>query len=155
MSVVRRVFTIALTLICIAGCADDSPVRATYVPSDCPPCQEAQMAETDTGTQSVEVSSQKPVSTAETESQVMSEKPDEAEEVASEKSEPKPRGERININTARELRLIELPGVGPALAGRIVAYRKKRSFDEPHELKRVRGIGPAKFAKIEPLITVE
>jgi competence protein ComEA len=63
--------------------------------------------------------------------------------------------DRININTASEVQLMALPGVGPALAGRIMAYRQKRSFKSPGELRRVRGIGPAKFSKLQSMITVD
>jgi hypothetical protein len=46
----------------------------------------------------------------------------------------------VNPNTATEDELRQLPGVGPALAARIVAGRP---FTGPDDLRRVPGIGPA------------
>lgn len=60
----------------------------------------------------------------------------------------------ININTAPAETLILLPGVGPALAARIIEYREKRKFTQPTHLRRVKGIGPAKFKKIKDYIVV-
>ncbi len=61
----------------------------------------------------------------------------------------------ININEADADELMELPGVGPALAERIVEYRRHRSFEEPEQLTRVEGIGPATFDEIASEVTVE
>ncbi|CAN5576517.1 hypothetical protein BH24ACT4_BH24ACT4_16040 [soil metagenome] len=61
----------------------------------------------------------------------------------------------ININTADEAALDELPGVGPAIAGAIVTYRTENgAFSSFDELLDVRGIGEAKLADITPLATV-
>lgn len=147
MSVAQHFITVVAFLVCTAGCADDNPVRATYVPADCPPCAASgDMAEADAEPTVIEITPEEVDPTGEGAA---------SEETAPEEPESVEAGERININTAGELALIELPGVGPALAGRIVAYREKRTFKAPDELRRVRGIGPAKFAKIEPLITVD
>ncbi len=57
---------------------------------------------------------------------------------------------RVGLNTAseRELDLL-LPGVGPVLAGRIVAARPFTSVDD---LLGVSGIGPATLEKLRPYI---
>lgn len=61
----------------------------------------------------------------------------------------------ININTASSAVLDQLPGIGPALAGRIIDYRKKNGpFQTVEEITKVSGIGPALLAKIKDRITV-
>jgi len=61
----------------------------------------------------------------------------------------------INLNTATAEQLQELPGVGPVLARRIVAYRDQHGgFRSVDELREVTGIGDAIFAEIQPLVTV-
>jgi len=62
-------------------------------------------------------------------------------------------GEQVALNTATEADLQRLPGVGPAMAGRILAYRKTAGrFEKVEDLMQVTGIGPKKFAKIAPLV---
>ena len=64
--------------------------------------------------------------------------------------------QRININTAPVERLKELPGIGDALAKRIVEYREEQGpFDSVVELMEVKGIGEKTFQGIQDLITVE
>lgn len=63
---------------------------------------------------------------------------------------------RININTAPPSELERLPGIGPVLAARIVAYREKWGpFQAIEDIMEVSGIGPAKFANMRHLIKVE
>lgn len=51
---------------------------------------------------------------------------------------------RVNINTASSAQLEELPGVGPVLAERIVAYREQHGpFASVTALGAVTGFGPA------------
>lgn len=51
---------------------------------------------------------------------------------------------RVNINTANSSQLEELPGVGPVLADRIVAYRDQHGpFASVTALEAVTGFGPA------------
>jgi len=47
----------------------------------------------------------------------------------------------INLNTAEIGVLALLPGIGPAKAAQIAAYRKRRPFRTVDELVRIRGIG--------------
>jgi competence protein ComEA len=57
----------------------------------------------------------------------------------------------ININLASVVELEQLPGVGPATAKAIVAYREKNgAFLKVEDLLKVRGIGPAKLSEILP-----
>lgn len=63
--------------------------------------------------------------------------------------------EIININTATTQQLETLPGIGPALAQRIVDYRAEHGdFSAPEELINVKGIGESKLLDILDLITV-
>jgi competence protein ComEA len=61
----------------------------------------------------------------------------------------------IDLNTADEAALDELPGVGPAIAAAIVAFREENGgFASVDDLLDVRGIGEAKLEEIRPLVTV-
>lgn len=61
------------------------------------------------------------------------------------------RDRRLDLNRASLAELDGLPGIGPALAGRIVADRPYRSVEE---LDRVRGIGAATLARLRPRVRV-
>ncbi|MGI5921462.1 MAG: helix-hairpin-helix domain-containing protein [Syntrophomonadaceae bacterium] len=63
---------------------------------------------------------------------------------------------RVNINTAPASELDDkLPGIGPTLAERIVAYRTSNGpFTSAEDLKNVNGIGDSRFAQIKDLIVV-
>lgn len=60
---------------------------------------------------------------------------------------------KVNINTADEQELDCLPGIGPAMAKRIVEYRETNgAFQAPEDIKNVKGIGDAKFEKMKDMI---
>ncbi len=62
-------------------------------------------------------------------------------------------GEQVALNTATEEQLERLPGVGPGMAGRILAYRQQAGgFGKIEDLMQVTGIGPKKYAKIAPCV---
>ena len=64
-----------------------------------------------------------------------------------------PQQEKININTAGAAELDKLPGVGPALAGRIIEYRNANGlFKDGEELKKVKGLGESKYEKLKDKI---
>ncbi|HID40495.1 MAG TPA: helix-hairpin-helix domain-containing protein [Calditrichaeota bacterium] len=70
-----------------------------------------------------------------------------------EKKKDAPYPIRININTANEKELVQLPGVGSVTAKRIIEYRKKNGpFRSIKEIVNVKRIGPKTLKKIEPYI---
>ncbi len=71
------------------------------------------------------------------------------------RAEPGSLGAPVNINTADATALDKLPGIGPALAGRIVAYREEYGpFQSVDDLDAVSGISPRMVDELRPLITV-
>jgi len=63
--------------------------------------------------------------------------------------------EPLDVNRADVTQLARLPGVGAALAQRIVEERERRGrFESPEALRYVLGMGPKKLAAIRRFITV-
>lgn len=61
----------------------------------------------------------------------------------------------ININTASQAELESLPGIGPVLAQRIIAFRQKHGdFDTIEDVKEVYGVTAETFEMIEDFISV-
>ena len=64
-------------------------------------------------------------------------------------------GALVNLNTATEAQLEELPGVGPSYASSIIDYREKNGgFKSVIDLKNVKGIGEKRFEDLKDLVTV-
>lgn len=62
---------------------------------------------------------------------------------------------KVDINLADAALLETLPGVGPAIAGRIIEYREMNgAFETIEEIQAVKGIGSATFEGIKDLIAV-
>lgn len=64
-------------------------------------------------------------------------------------------GPRIDVNSASEEELVTLPGIGPALARRIIERRRARGpFQVQADLLEVRGIGRRTLARISDQIRI-
>jgi len=62
----------------------------------------------------------------------------------------------INLNTATAEQLQTLPGIGPAMAAKILAYRQEaKGFKTIDDLDNVPGVGEKKLEKLRPLVTVK
>jgi competence ComEA-like helix-hairpin-helix protein len=59
----------------------------------------------------------------------------------------------VNLNTATQEELETLPGVGPVLAGRIIAARANKPFTSLADLDQVPGIGPKMLEKLGDRVT--
>ena len=62
---------------------------------------------------------------------------------------------RLDLNAADEKALEDLPGVGPVLAGRILAWRESKGpFTSVDQLREVSGIGESIFGRLRDEVTV-
>ncbi len=60
---------------------------------------------------------------------------------------------QVDVNSAGWPELSQLPGIGEALARRIVESREQQGpFADHQELRRVRGIGPRTLERISPFL---
>jgi competence ComEA-like helix-hairpin-helix protein len=76
--------------------------------------------------------------------------------VSEEPAQPEVEPTRLDLNMADAEALTSLPGIGPTLAERVVAYRSEHGpFASINDLKRVRGIGAAQVNRLGELVTVE
>lgn len=67
----------------------------------------------------------------------------------------KQKPELVNINSATQAELKELPGIGKAIAGRIIRHREKHGrFRKVEELLVIRGISRRKFEELRLLVTI-
>jgi competence ComEA-like helix-hairpin-helix protein len=61
----------------------------------------------------------------------------------------------VNINTATLAQLKKLPGIGKAIAGRIIRHREKHGrFRKVEELLVIRGISRRRFEELRLLVTI-
>ena len=62
---------------------------------------------------------------------------------------------KININTATEAQLCDIPGIGATRAAAIAAYRQEHgNFTSIEEIMRVNGIKEGTYEKMKDSITV-
>ncbi|MFC1996849.1 helix-hairpin-helix domain-containing protein [Chloroflexota bacterium] len=66
-----------------------------------------------------------------------------------------PLSQLININTADQMALETLTGIGPVTAEKIITFREENGpFSSIEEIQKVSGIGPVTFENIKDFITV-
>lgn len=76
-------------------------------------------------------------------------------EAGSQSSIVQPPAARVDLNIATQAELESLPGIGPATATKILAYRAEHGpFATIEEIQNVSGIGPATFERLRDLIVV-
>lgn len=62
----------------------------------------------------------------------------------------------VNLNTSSAAQLEILPGIGPAMSARIIAYRQENGgFKSVDDLDNVKGIGEKRLEKLRPLVLVK
>lgn len=59
---------------------------------------------------------------------------------------------QIDINQADESQLIQVPGIGPKTAQKIIKYRESNTFRSIEDLKKIEGIGDKKFEQLKDFI---
>ncbi len=64
-----------------------------------------------------------------------------------------PRRGSVNVNRASKTQLESIPGIGPAMAERIIEARARKQFTCVEDLLDVRGIGEKKLEKMRPFVT--
>lgn len=71
-------------------------------------------------------------------------------------SDPTAAAGPVQLNSATEAQLIQLPGIGPKTAARILNYRQEHgAFKTLADLGQVPGIGPRILEQLRPLVVVE
>lgn len=60
----------------------------------------------------------------------------------------------VNVNTADAAQLMLLPGIGEVTAHRIIETRSAAPYASVDDLLQVKGIGPAKLARIRPHVVL-
>lgn len=67
----------------------------------------------------------------------------------------KPPAKPLDLNTATEAQLEQLPGIGPSTAQEIIRFREKSGpFRRVEDLLAIRGISKKRLEKLRPYVTV-
>lgn len=81
--------------------------------------------------------------------------PADAAPVVAQEQAPAPQ-EPVDLNSATSEELQKVPGIGPTLAARIVAFREENGpFEKVDDLLNVQGIGTTSLERIRPHVTVK
>ena len=118
------------------------PARKIYLPADCP-SPESRVVFTKPDTQATKKTKPTHQHTNSASKQPTQQKPLHSNSTT-----------KVPLNTATQAQLETLPGIGPALAKRILERRAKRPFKRLAQLRYVKGIGPAKYKKIKPFVVL-
>ncbi len=79
-----------------------------------------------------------------------------SEEMPASKAESVQGRQKLNLNRASAEELMQLPGIGPAKAEQIIAYRQEKGdFKQIEDIMNIQGIKSAAFEKIKDDIYVE
>lgn len=78
--------------------------------------------------------------------------PDSIEQTIPAPTKQQPPSSRVDINRASAAQLESIPGVGPAIAKRIIESRSRRRFTSSEDLLDVKGIGKKKLDRMRPYI---
>jgi competence protein ComEA len=66
-----------------------------------------------------------------------------------------PAAKLVDLNLAGEAELLELPGIGPARARAILAFRNEHGgFSSVSQLLHIKGFGRAMLRRLRPLLTL-
>ena len=130
---------LALTL----ACQPPVPTRQIYLPADCPLPDARGLAQPDAEPTHAPPTPQPPA---------ISSAPIPTPKETTPQPPPEP--QLIDLNTATDAQLQTLPGIGPAMAKRILARRAQRPFRRVRDLRRVRGVGPATYKRLKDRVSV-
>lgn len=73
-----------------------------------------------------------------------------------QESQEKEKSGKVNINTANIEKLCEVPGIGEAMAKRIISYREENGkFKTIEDIKNVSGIGDKKLENMKEFIVIK
>lgn len=62
----------------------------------------------------------------------------------------------VDLNTANQRELINLPGIGPSLAQKIIDHRLRiKGFSSIEELDEIPGIGAKKLSKLQKYLQID
>jgi competence ComEA-like helix-hairpin-helix protein len=87
---------------------------------------------------------------------VLSAAPEDSVSVVSTRITAGEESGKLNINTATEQQLIDLPGIGEVTAERILKYRKEiGKFTTIEDLRAIKGISRNKLERLSPMITTQ